>query len=460
VLEIGCGDGGNLIPLAVAHPRSHFVGVDLAPVHIETARKLTAELELGNVELFADSFVGWGAGQAPFDYVIAHGLLSWVTPALQDRLLDACAKLLSPRGVAFVSYNTHPGWAMQHSIREVMRHHTRGVADIEEAVARARTLLDVLIATVPGREAAYREHLQSIGAVARDPARRHYFAHEYLESENHPFYVRDFVERAAAHGLVYVADADLVDCELDNMPDEPRSRLAGLADDGPGRLQMLDFVVNRKFRQSLLVHQRNAPLPEPDWRRISRMYVTSALATDDPTTRVAGPGTMQFADRHGRTLELDQPVAKAALIRFVEDSAQPIAFDDLLEWAWRRAGARPRPGSEEESAERMLVALVFGRLLSAGMAEVQASPPAWALEPGDRPRASVLARRAARLGAPTASLRHRSVALDNEAVCAVLARLDGTRDRTALARELAGQVGPSEIGTILDLAAQKALLLP
>jgi hypothetical protein len=108
----------------------------------------------------------------------------------------------------------------------------------------------------------------------------------------------------------------------------------------------------------------------------------------------------------------------------------------------------------------MLVALVFGRLLAAGMADVQASPPAWALAPGDRPRASVLARRAARLGAPTASLRHRSVALDNEAVCAVLARLDGTRDRAALARELAGLVGRTEIETILDLAARKALLMP
>ena len=35
VLELGCGDGGNLLPLAELLPRSSFLGIDLARAAIE-----------------------------------------------------------------------------------------------------------------------------------------------------------------------------------------------------------------------------------------------------------------------------------------------------------------------------------------------------------------------------------------------------------------------------------------
>jgi SAM-dependent methyltransferase len=460
VLELGCGDGGNLLPLAVAHPGAHFVGVDLAPVHIRRAEETAKRLDLSNVELAAASFADWGGDQAPFDYVIAHGLISWVTPALQTRLLAACRRLLAPNGIAFVSYNTRPGWALQHAIRDLLRHHARDVADLEEAYAKAGHLLDALVATVPERESAYRTHVESIAAVARSPARRHYFAHEYLEDENHPFYVRDFVERAEEHGLAYVGDADWVDAELDNMPGDARDRLAALARDTGERRQILDYVVNRKFRQSLLCPVEADVRPDADWSRLADTHVSAPLRTDDDLARVPTDAVMRFADRHGRVLEIDQPVAKAALARFIEVSPQPVAFEALLDWAWSRIGARPAPGSEQAATDRTIVGLVLGRLITAGMAEAQRSPPAWALEPGERPKASPLVREAIRVAGPASSLRHTTVALDAEPVRAVLALLDGSRDRAALARSLAGRVEAGEIEDILAAAARNALLLP
>lgn len=460
VLEIGCGNGGNLIPLAVAHPRSAFVGVDLAATHIQAAQAAANGLSLPHIEFVAASFVDWAYAGAPFDYVIAHGLMSWITPPLQSRLLEAIAGLLSPRGVAFVSYNTWPGWTMQHAIRQLMRHHNRGITDIEESIERARGLLDVLLQTVPLRETAYREYLESVAGIARDPGKRYYFAHEYLEDENHPFYVRDMLERAAECGLAYLGDADGVDHTLENMPDEPRQLLEKLAESSFERLQILDFAVNRKFRQSLFCRDDVALEPAPDLNRVSGMYVSSSLAPEGDAADPRGDGIMAFGDRHGRTIELDQPVAKAALLRFVEDSPQPIALDDLVAWAWDRLGERPAAGSAQAAADRQLVGLVFGRLFLADMVDVQASPPAWRLDVPARPVASPLARRDAQGPARTTTLRHRMMKLDNDAVCAVLPLLDGTRDRAAIQRALAGRVDAEAIDSILTLAARNALLMP
>ncbi len=460
VLEIGCGNGGNLIPLAIAHPHSHFVGVDLAAIHIRAAEVAARELGLHNVEFEAASFVDWKHEQAPFDYVIAHGLMSWVTPQLQTLLLETFKRLLSRRGVVFVSYNTWPGWTMQHAIRQLMRHHNRGVSDIDEAIARAQALLDVLLQTVPQRETAYREYLGSVAQIARDPDKRYYFAHEYLEDENHPFYVRDMLERAAGCGLGYLGDADLVDSTLDNMPDEPKALLAKLADGPFARIQILDFAVNRKFRQSLLCHDDIDLHASPDLTRVSEMYVGSTLTPDEGSADATSDAIMTFSDRHGRSIELDQPVAKAALLRFQEVSPQPIRLDELVEWAWQRIGHRPAAGSEDESAQRLLVALVFGRLFFADMVDVQASPPGWALSVPERPCASPLARRDAQGSARTTTLRHRMMKLDNDAVCAVLPLLDGTRDRAAIHRALEGQVDAEALDTILGLAARNALLMP
>ena len=459
MLELGCGDGGNLLPLALAHPESTFVGVDLAKVHVDAGLTLRSRLALDNVRFETGSFLGFGRNAGPFDYIVAHGLMSWVTPRLQEHLFASCKRLLAPNGIAFVSYNTYPGWYMQHSIRELLRKHNRGTDDIERRIERSRELLQILIQTVPERESAYRDYLESVGAVAADPDKKYYFAHEYLEDENHPFYVLDFIERAAGHELQYLADADWVDMELDNMPAEPSELLGRLVESHAQRLQILDFATNRKFRQSLLCH-REAELREvPDLHRVAQMYVASSLAPESTDPSVDGPEVVPFRDRHGRTIEVDQPLVKAALIRFCEESRQPIAFDELVAWAHRRIGHAPPAGSEQDRSEREVLALVLGRIHLADMVELSASPPCWAVEPGERPVASPLVRLDAARGERTTSLRHRPLALDNEVVRRVLCLLDGSRDRDALLRHFEGRLGAEELDQILRLAAENAVLM-
>jgi len=460
VLEIGCGDGANLTPLAVAHPDSDFVGLDLAEIHVARGRALTAELGLANLRFETGSFTDLEAGAGPFDYVIAHGLMSWVTPSLQMHLFDSCKRVLAPTGVAFISYNTWPGWSMRHVIRSMLQQHCRWIASIEERVARAREILAALVESVPPTEAGYREQIESVAAVASNPEREHYFAHEYLEDENHPFYVRDFVEQAASRGLRYLADAELVDAQLDALPVEQARPLHRVAHDAVDRMQVLDFALNRKFRQSLLCHAEQQPDAEPDLRRVAGCFVTSSLTPLAPDPEITGAGSLELSAGSGRSVEIDQPLVKAALMRFCEIGRQPIAFDSLLQWSYARIGAAAPTRETECEADRDLLCGVLGQLFLVDLVDLQTSPPCWALEAGERPTASPLVRLDAARSDRTTSLRHRSLRLDDANVREVLVRLDGRRDRGDLARELGALLTREQLDEIVRLAAAKALLLP
>jgi len=108
VLELGCGEGGHLLPLAHAFPDSEFVGVDLSEVSIDRARNAAAQLGLEKVHFEAGDLGAFRADADTFDYIIAHGVFSWIPPAIQEKLLEVCSRRLAPRGVAYISYNTYP----------------------------------------------------------------------------------------------------------------------------------------------------------------------------------------------------------------------------------------------------------------------------------------------------------------------------------------------------------------
>src|SRR5262249_31003951 len=125
VLDLGCGTGANLIPMALVLPGSRFVGIDLSQRQIAHGQRTVAELGLTNVDLRPLSILDVGGDLGTFDYVICHGVFSWVPPAVQDKILDVCRDNLRPDGVAYVSYNTYPGWHIRGMIREMMNYHVR-----------------------------------------------------------------------------------------------------------------------------------------------------------------------------------------------------------------------------------------------------------------------------------------------------------------------------------------------
>src|SRR5207247_7326990 len=118
VLEIGCASGGNLLPMAEALPEASFLGIDLSERQINEGQQAIAALGLGNVELRHLNVLEIGPDFGLFDYIVCHGVYSWVPPVARDKILEVCRKNLAPNGVAYVSYNTLPGWHMRGMIRD------------------------------------------------------------------------------------------------------------------------------------------------------------------------------------------------------------------------------------------------------------------------------------------------------------------------------------------------------
>ena len=198
VLELGAGDGGNLIPMALSLPDSEFVAVDLSLTAIERGRAVAAAGGVTNITLQHGDITKLGAELGEFDYVIAHGVFSWVPPAVRTALLPLVRERMRPQGLAFVSYNALPGDHFRNIVRQMMRMHTAAIEDPRTKLEQARALLQVL-AQAPGDAGdVYRPLLQSeAGRALQGPD--DLLVHDYL-ADTQPFFFTDFMGAASAAG--------------------------------------------------------------------------------------------------------------------------------------------------------------------------------------------------------------------------------------------------------------------
>ena len=429
VLELGCADGGNLLPMALEMPQSRFVGIDLSPRQIEAGRAFAAELGAANLELRAGSILDVDASWGLFDYLICHGVFSWVAPAVQEKILAVCRENLSPNGVAYVSYNTFPGWHLRRMVRDMALYHTRGVDDPEVCAARALDLVRFLAESAWGEEDAHalflrsaREHFEEY----RD--RPGYLLHEYLEETNAPLYFHEFIARAEGHGLQYLSDADPHLMQIENLPAPVAERLRGFAS---GRLELeqyLDFVLNRTFRRTLLCHA-GVPLERTVvTERMRRLHAASGARPDAQVPDLRHGIGEGFRAERGTTFTTSHPLAKAVLVVLAGVWPRALSFDDLLKEARQRLAA----AGEGEGCGEEVLADLLDSLYWSGIVDLHLLPPACTGVAGDFPRAAPLARRQAAAGVLITNQRRRVVALDDPVARVLLVHLDGGRDRAAL----------------------------
>jgi cyclopropane fatty-acyl-phospholipid synthase-like methyltransferase len=141
VLELGSASGDNLIPMALGLPGSQFLGIDLSERQTEQGRDIVRTLGIDNIELRHADIADVDDSYGRFDYIICHGVYSWVPMAIQEKILDICRRNLAPQGVAYISYNTLPGRYMQAMARDMMVYHSRELPDAKTRVQEARALL-------------------------------------------------------------------------------------------------------------------------------------------------------------------------------------------------------------------------------------------------------------------------------------------------------------------------------
>lgn len=447
VLELGCASGGNLLPMAELLPRASLVGVDLSARQIAQARELAGAASLTNVELHAASILDIDERWGQFDYVICHGVYSWVPREVQDKILAVCRDRLTPDGVAFISYNTYPGWRMREMVRDMMRWHVRGIASPAAAVDQARALVDFLARSVAGQD--HQPHaLQLRKELALlEHASDDYLFHEHLEECNQPLYFHEFVERLGQHRLRYLCESDLHTMLSRELSDDVRSTLDRIAPDLVHMEQYLDFVRNRQFRASLVCHGERTPQRALSPARMHGLRFGFPPSGDGEPIDLWPGVTHVFVDSDGRRISSARSITKSALACLQRSWPRELDFATL----YARAGAQLRESgiAISEGAETELAADLLECVISGSSLEVRCEPCGAPTAVPQRPWAPALARAQARASGFATSLRHQRVELDGFGV-ELLAACDGTRDHAGLLARAMQLLARGAISVVLD----------
>jgi SAM-dependent methyltransferase len=324
VLELGCATGLNLLPLAERFPRSEFTGVDLSPMQIAAAESLRDESGLRNVRLICADLREWEPEPGAFDYVIAHGIYSWVPDDVKDRLLAFCAQALAPQGVAYISYNVLPGWSHLAALRAVLLAELDGTND---PIADAKKLLDVLVrafAKQPGNEAALLR--SALGEMqAKTPEA---LLHDDLAPINDPVTFRQFAAHAARHDLRWFAEAHFASMPFDHLPLQAREPLAELQPEAIRSQQFLDLLGQRRFRNSLLTRFSTPTAAPPDSSVVKQCAIGFRMVPSDGRIVLPAGFPLRLRGSHDFAMAVDRPEQKAFFAALCEAAPGRITFSD------------------------------------------------------------------------------------------------------------------------------------
>ena len=430
VLELGCSMGGNLVAMAQNFPGSHFIGVDASSRQVADGWKTIEVLGLNNVQLKHLDILDIGEDFGEFDYIISHGVFSWVPPRVQDRMLELCQRHLASNGVAYISYNTHPGWHIRGIVRDMMLYRGMQFGDLAARLAQAKSLVEFVAQSARGDDNPYRRMLQNefkhIGQMED-----YYLHHDHLEENNHPLYFHEFATELAVNGLQYLGEADFSMMVSTNFAPDVAKTLSELgAHDIVQMEQYMDFVRCRYFRQTLICRsgiRLNRTL-KPDI--VKNLFLASAATTASGELQLDESHADTFQTPGGQGISCKSPLTKIALRELKRLWPMPAAFSDLLART-RTAAAKAGHAANAAPAENFLAGEML-TCMAAGVVEWRLTPAPYTTEIGKTPATSALARFQASQGYGVTNFRGETVTLD-EIHRQTLKQLDGSRDLARLA---------------------------
>jgi methyltransferase-like protein/SAM-dependent methyltransferase len=443
VLELGCADGGNLISIGFSLPGSRCVGIDLSSRQIADGHDVLAAVGIENVELRQMSILDVDRELGQFDYIISHGVFSWVGHDVQEKIFEICRHNLAPAGVAFLSYNTYPGWHLREMIRDLMWYHLRLITDPVRRLVGARQILAALIASIPAQQGGYCQFLREEQALL-ERAGDAYLYHEHLEDENRPTYFHEFTRRASEHGLQFLCEAEVGAMAIGRFP-QPLAE-AATALDVVSREQYLDFLLHRMFRQTLLCHEAVAVNHILAAERLESLWIASPATC---TSQIPDPGSNQaeaFAGPGGLSVNVAHPLSKAALLYLARIWPKAVSIETLRAEARTMLSGLPAAVEDPDQFARDDQQLneTLRAAFTADVVQLYARPLAFACEVSDRPEANRLARWQAAQGRTVTTLRHDSRTFD-PMTYHLIAHLDGQRDRGQLVELLVQYIGRNGI---------------
>jgi SAM-dependent methyltransferase len=460
VLELGCGDGGNLLPLALAYPNSHFVGVDLAPLQMEEGKQLANQLGITNLELQITSFFDLPNTIKPFDYIIVHGVFSWINPDAQHQLLEVCRDLLTPHGVLFISYNTFPGWHFDRGLRQMLLFATKQCTTLPEKVHQAKRLVHLLAKhandSPTGHASLARQWEKRILQAPGDQ----YLAHEFLSENNHPVYFQDFVAMANKHGLRYLANADEGATTPENFGEHVAYAVESEGNERVTKQQIFDILRNCRFRETLLCHDQHDLFDHPQIQDLSSFHLLSWLKTTASESDILSLEEVDFVHHSLGTIRLGHPFTKAALWMLQTNYPSSLPIIDLIGNVHQRLSKLGlAPNTEEQMNED--VGTFFGLLCKAHVVEMvrlSQTPCPATHRIAAMPKTTALTRWELARQTTTTNLLHQTVTIDDPQLRKLATYLDGEHTLPQLCQAMGNDFAPPLLTQMLELIAQQALL--
>ncbi len=446
VLEVGSGTGSNLLPMAEDLRDAEFVGIDLSARQVEMSQAAADALHLGNVKFLKLDLMEATQELGQFDYIIAHGLYAWVPPPVRERLLQLCREHLLPEGLAYISYNTLPGWYFPQMLRDFFQFHGRDVGDDPAAEAEAaeealKLLLEGISPKSPNTARVlhayareYQDHLGSLG-----PMRESALHHDILADINQPLYFRDFAAAAERHQLQFVAEANPDFLGFSEVPQRAQEMMRQSVGSVIEMEQYLDFLQMRMFRQSVLCHEGREVQRALSAQRLCGVHVASRLRPASARPDLETPLLERFTGSGDVAVTSNHPMSKAALCALAQVRPGAVEFTELLRRARALLKQAPQEGDADgtcEDAQELMRLLLRVTSQRRDLVRLRAAPPrAVAARAGETLTGRLMARAQAAGSATVTNFYHETVTLEPMARWA-MQRLDGTRGRAELLAEL------------------------
>jgi SAM-dependent methyltransferase/methyltransferase-like protein len=424
VLEIGCAEGGNLLPLAEAYPDSEFVGIELSNRQAQRATAIVDELGLTNVQVHQMDVRDLDARMGHFDYVIAHGVFSWVPPTVQEHVLRVSSELLTDRGLGFVSFNVYPGWHINGILRTLSLEAAAPTAPLVERVRAARAALARV--AVDARQTSQFGVMLAQAAEGLAEVDDGYLAHDFLEPVNIPLWFGEFASRAAAHGLQHVGDLSI-------RANVSASDLAGQ--------QYLDRLAGTSFRAAV-VCAAGVPLDDSAAAGVVGHLHASGHLTPAGDVDMDEGVESSFRNLDDLIATTTSAAVKLALMVLTQrwPAAMPVAtLLAEVETELSRRGVHAPHGHHDTQVTEGLLAMHRRGLIELS---TEAFPLVGSVS--ERPVVSRLNRWLAGSGVPCTNRRHGRNQLD-PFVAFVAQQLDGEHDATAVIEAV---VHAAESGTL------------
>ncbi|WP_246494750.1 methyltransferase regulatory domain-containing protein [Brenneria izadpanahii] len=362
ILELGCGNGANLRPFALAHSGAKAVGIDLNAEDIAEGERWLAQHSLPNLTLgVMDLPTLLASDLGAFDYIVVRGIFSLVSGESRSALLAFCRRHLSPQGVACFGYNTYPGWKSAEVLQDALQVHlslAKNTPEAQSASARAMLVFMSLgLDKHNPQQAALQEFIHQAKQLSDVD-----LALNYYQGLNQPCYLMDFLTLASEADLAWLGDA------------QPYTELAEHYSDNVAQLhqticpyehkllkqQYLDFAVGRKYRYSLLVAQARAAevLPAPDLDRLADFHWAGSFSRRLTEKNININAEHFLAD--GRSTFISQDALANNLLDVIGDAwPNSVSLDQLV--------YNTRPPEDEQPDHKEAVLKSLGFLFSKGV---------------------------------------------------------------------------------------------